>query len=72
MIESRGGTPLKDGILAIDLLRRPEMDYASIVALLEEQGMVDESVQEQVEIQTKYEGYIQNHYNKLKSETYGK
>lgn len=59
MIESRGGTPLKDGILAIDLLRRPEMDYASIVALLEEQGMVDESVQEQVEIQTKYEGYIQ-------------
>lgn len=59
MIESRGGTPLKDGILAIDLLRRPEMDYASVVALIEEQGMVDESVQEQVEIQTKYEGYIQ-------------
>jgi len=59
MIESRGGTPLKDGILAIDLLRRPEMDYASVVALIEEQGMIDESVQEQVEIQTKYEGYIQ-------------
>ncbi|UTH02422.1 tRNA uridine-5-carboxymethylaminomethyl(34) synthesis enzyme MnmG [Macrococcoides canis] len=59
MIESRGGTPLKDGILAIDLLRRPEMDYASVVALIEEQEMIDESVQEQVEIQTKYEGYIQ-------------
>ncbi|WP_414045391.1 tRNA uridine-5-carboxymethylaminomethyl(34) synthesis enzyme MnmG [Macrococcus equi] len=59
MIASRGGTALKDGILAIDLLRRPEMDYQSVVALIEGSSAIDEAVAEQVEIQTKYEGYIQ-------------
>ncbi|MCD8861416.1 tRNA uridine-5-carboxymethylaminomethyl(34) synthesis enzyme MnmG [Mammaliicoccus sciuri] len=59
VIESRGGTALKDGILALDLLRRPEMDYAAIMEILQETSPVDEEVQEQVEIQTKYEGYIQ-------------
>lgn len=59
VIESRGGTALKDGILALDLLRRPEMDYAAIMEILQETSPVDEDVQEQVEIQTKYEGYIQ-------------
>ncbi|WP_414047392.1 tRNA uridine-5-carboxymethylaminomethyl(34) synthesis enzyme MnmG [Macrococcus equi] len=59
MIASRGGTALKDGILAIDLLRRPEMDYQSVAALIEGSIAIDEAVAEQVEIQTKYEGYIQ-------------
>ncbi|MBG9204571.1 tRNA uridine-5-carboxymethylaminomethyl(34) synthesis enzyme MnmG [Mammaliicoccus sciuri] len=59
VIESRGGTALKDGILALDLLRRPEMDYVAIMEILQETSPVDEDVQEQVEIQTKYEGYIQ-------------
>ncbi|MCG7419253.1 tRNA uridine-5-carboxymethylaminomethyl(34) synthesis enzyme MnmG [Macrococcus epidermidis] len=59
MIASRGGTALKDGILAIDLLRRPEMDYNSVVSLIDSDITVDEAVAEQVEIQTKYEGYIQ-------------
>lgn len=59
VIESRCGTALKDGILALDLLRRPEMDYAAIMEILQETSPVDEDVQEQVEIQTKYEGYIQ-------------
>ncbi|MCU7557918.1 tRNA uridine-5-carboxymethylaminomethyl(34) synthesis enzyme MnmG [Macrococcus capreoli] len=59
MIASRGGTALKDGILAIDLLRRPEMDYHSVASLIDSEITVDEAVAEQVEIQTKYEGYIQ-------------
>ncbi|GGI42865.1 tRNA uridine-5-carboxymethylaminomethyl(34) synthesis enzyme MnmG [Mammaliicoccus stepanovicii] len=59
VIESRGGSALKDGILALDLLRRPEMDYQAIMEVLEETSPVSEDVQEQVEIQTKYEGYIQ-------------
>ena len=59
MIASRGGAALKDGILAIDLLRRPEMDYNAVVTLLDNEVTVDEAVAEQVEIQTKYEGYIQ-------------
>ncbi|WHI60071.1 tRNA uridine-5-carboxymethylaminomethyl(34) synthesis enzyme MnmG [Mammaliicoccus lentus] len=59
VIESRGGSALKDGILALDLLRRPEMDYNAIMEILQETSPVNEDIQEQVEIQTKYEGYIQ-------------
>lgn len=59
VIANHGGTALKDGILALDLLRRPEMDYASIIDILEEQQSVSDEVAEQIEIQTKYEGYIQ-------------
>ncbi|WP_210619632.1 tRNA uridine-5-carboxymethylaminomethyl(34) synthesis enzyme MnmG [Mammaliicoccus lentus] len=59
VIESHGGSALKDGILALDLLRRPEMDYNAIMEILQETSPVNEDIQEQVEIQTKYEGYIQ-------------
>ena len=58
VIKERGGTPLKDGILALDLLRRPEMDYMSIMEILEEEVQLDQLEYEQIEIQTKYEGYI--------------
>lgn len=58
VIEKRGGTPLKDGILALDLLRRPEMDYMSILEILKEEVQLDQLEYEQIEIQTKYEGYI--------------
>lgn len=59
LVASRGGTALKDGILAIDLLRRPEMNYQSVVSLIDGDIIIDQEVAEQVEIQTKYEGYIQ-------------
>ncbi|WJP97803.1 tRNA uridine-5-carboxymethylaminomethyl(34) synthesis enzyme MnmG [Macrococcus bovicus] len=58
LIAERGGAPLKDGILAIDLLKRPEMDYAAIREILADDIEVSEEVAEQVEIQTKYAGYI--------------
>lgn len=58
VIEANGGSRLKDGILAIDLLRRPEMTYNTILEILEESHQLPEAVEEQVEIQTKYEGYI--------------
>lgn len=58
IIEQHGGSRLKDGILAIDLLRRPEMTYDIILELLEEEHQLNADVEEQVEIQTKYEGYI--------------
>src|SRR5699024_4963507 len=58
VIESRSGTLLKDGILAFDLLKRPEMDYESIMEILEEDIEISKEEYEQVEIQTKYDGYI--------------
>ncbi|RIN28687.1 tRNA uridine-5-carboxymethylaminomethyl(34) synthesis enzyme MnmG [Staphylococcus succinus] len=58
IIEAQGGSRLKDGILALELLRRPEMTYDLIIDILDEAHHLPEDVEEQVEIQTKYEGYI--------------
>ena len=73
VIESKGGSRLKDGILAIDLLRRPEMTYDTILEILEEDHQLPDAVEEQVEIQTKYEGYINKSLQQVeKSKTYGR
>ncbi|AJC97108.1 tRNA uridine-5-carboxymethylaminomethyl(34) synthesis enzyme MnmG [Staphylococcus hyicus] len=58
IIEREGGSRLKDGILAKELLRRPEMTYTTILEILEETSHLGSDIEEQVEIQTKYEGYI--------------
>ena len=58
VVESKGGTRLKDGILAIELLRRPEMTYQDIMTILGEESLLTSDEQEQVEIEVKYEGYI--------------
>ncbi|TVT28035.1 tRNA uridine-5-carboxymethylaminomethyl(34) synthesis enzyme MnmG [Salinicoccus cyprini] len=58
IIAEKGGTALKDGILAIELLRRPEMDYDSIMTIMEDETTLTQEEYEQVEIQVKYEGYI--------------
>ncbi|WP_223702783.1 tRNA uridine-5-carboxymethylaminomethyl(34) synthesis enzyme MnmG [Sutcliffiella deserti] len=58
-IRSAGGTELKDGIRAADLLKRPEMNYEHIHALVPAEKELGPDVAEQVEIQVKYEGYIQ-------------
>ncbi len=44
----------------LDLLRRPEMDYAALLSVPELQpGAADPLVAEQVQIQSKYAGYLQ-------------
>ncbi|REI10562.1 tRNA uridine-5-carboxymethylaminomethyl(34) synthesis enzyme MnmG [Staphylococcus felis] len=58
IITREGGSELKDGILAKELLRRPEMTYDTILEILDETTELSADVREQVEIQTKYEGYI--------------
>jgi tRNA uridine 5-carboxymethylaminomethyl modification enzyme len=47
-------------VTALDLLRRPELDYAAIAAIdeLAPEVMPDPSVIEQLEIEAKYAGYI--------------
>ncbi|MBS4201410.1 tRNA uridine-5-carboxymethylaminomethyl(34) synthesis enzyme MnmG [Bacillus sp. FJAT-49732] len=59
MIIQAGGSPLKDGIRASDLLKRPEMSYAQIAELAPAEQELQKDVIEQVEIQIKYEGYIE-------------
>ncbi|MFG6118664.1 tRNA uridine-5-carboxymethylaminomethyl(34) synthesis enzyme MnmG [Thalassobacillus sp. B23F22_16] len=58
IIEQAGGTPLKEAVRASDLLRRPEMNYEMIETLTAPDKELPADVKEQVEIQTKYSGYI--------------
>ena len=59
LIASAGGSELKDGIKAADLLKRPEMTYAHIEQISPSEKPLTDEIKEQVEIQIKYEGYIQ-------------
>ncbi|WP_404330606.1 tRNA uridine-5-carboxymethylaminomethyl(34) synthesis enzyme MnmG [Mesobacillus maritimus] len=59
LIRSLGGSELKDGIRAADFLRRTEISYSHIKQLIPSETELDSDVEEQVEIQIKYEGYIE-------------
>jgi len=51
-------TPLKDGISALDLMKRPELTYGHILQILGDEQAVTDEVAEQVEVSVKYAGYI--------------
>ncbi|HWL24754.1 MAG TPA: tRNA uridine-5-carboxymethylaminomethyl(34) synthesis enzyme MnmG [Ureibacillus sp.] len=59
VIRSVGGTELKDGIRAADLVKRTEMNYDLVASLSPSEIQLSNEVKEQIEIQLKYEGYIQ-------------
>lgn len=62
------GEPLAKSSTAIELLRRPSVDYQGLMTLLGEDKSVADDVAEQVMIQVKYAGYInrqQNEVNRL-------
>ncbi|MGM8215783.1 tRNA uridine-5-carboxymethylaminomethyl(34) synthesis enzyme MnmG [Bacillaceae bacterium W0354] len=65
LIKDLGGSLLKDGIKASDLLRRPEIKYEHIVQIVPNEEKLPDDVIEQVEIQIKYEGYIQKSYQQV-------
>ncbi len=44
---------------ALDLLRRPNIDYANLLDILDEENRQDEQVVDQLEVQAKYAGYIE-------------
>lgn len=59
LIQQLGGSPLKDGVRASDLLKRPEMTYELLMQLAPTEEELPIDVTEQVEIQIKYAGYIE-------------
>jgi len=59
------GEPLNKVNSAIELLRRPNVDYQGLLTLLGEEKTVAEDVSEQVVIQTKYAGYITRQQNEI-------
>lgn len=59
MLVERGTAPLETGAHASDLIRRPQISYQDLAPFDLERPNLPDEVTEQVEIQIKYEGYIQ-------------
>ncbi len=57
--------PLARNYKAADLLRRPEIDYACLTAIIGEGEGVTTSVAEQVEIQARYSGYLERQQDEI-------
>jgi len=58
-------TPLKSGTTLAELLKRPELDYDKLKEIDFERKELPWDVQEQVNIQIKYEGYILRQMNQV-------
>jgi tRNA uridine 5-carboxymethylaminomethyl modification enzyme len=65
VIRSVGGTELKDGIRGADLVKRTEMNYDLVASLTPSDVELSEEIKEQIEVQLKYEGYIQKALNQV-------
>lgn len=59
LLRKKGAAPIKEAVKAARLLKRPELDYRDVASLLPDNGRrIPDEVAQQVEIQIKYEGYI--------------
>ena len=57
-LEEHNSTLLKSGITLAELVKRPELNYGVLACLDPDRPELPEDVQEQVNIEIKYEGYI--------------
>jgi len=73
ILEANGSTSLKTGTTLAELVKRPELSYSTIIELDPKRPQLDSDVIEQVNINLKYEGYIDRqlrqveHFKKLES-----
>ncbi|MGN0501363.1 MAG: tRNA uridine-5-carboxymethylaminomethyl(34) synthesis enzyme MnmG [Ruminococcus sp.] len=59
ILVSRETSEITTGVRLIDLLKRPQLGYEELKAVDTERPSLDPNIFEQVEIEIKYEGYIQ-------------
>lgn len=71
LLESYGSIPLNTGTTLTELIRRPELDYKKLEQIDKERPVLPYEVEEQVNINIKYDGYISRqikqveHFKKL-------
>ncbi|MFA5905503.1 MAG: tRNA uridine-5-carboxymethylaminomethyl(34) synthesis enzyme MnmG [Desulfobacula sp.] len=63
---ARGTTPITNGVKLEQLLKRAELDYASLKHIFPPSEPVLERAEEQAEIEITYEGYIQRQHGEIK------
>ena len=59
ILVSRETSPITTGIRLIELMKRPQLGYEALAPIDTDRPSLDPNVMEQVEIEIKYEGYIQ-------------
>ncbi len=59
LLVSRETSEITTGVRLIDLLKRPQLDYACLTPFDKDRPNLEPNLFEQVEIEIKYEGYIQ-------------
>ena len=62
---ANGSTPLLGAVTLADLIKRPELNYEVLAVIDDERPKLSEAVGEQVNINIKYEGYIEREYRQV-------
>ena len=57
-LERRGSAPLSNRVSLMELMKRPEVDYASLAEIDPDRPELSSHALDQVQVQIKYEGYI--------------
>ena len=64
-LESKGSTPLKSAVSLFELLRRPEIKYDDTAVIDGERPALSSHQKNMMEVQIKYEGYIQKQQQRI-------
>ena len=64
-LESRNTKPIHQGVHLGKLLKRKELDYSTVEILAKSPDTIGDAVAHQVEIEVKYEGYIQKQLREI-------
>ncbi|KMT21750.1 tRNA uridine-5-carboxymethylaminomethyl(34) synthesis enzyme MnmG [Clostridium cylindrosporum] len=67
ILEENNSSPLKTGISLYELLKRPEITYSMVRMLDDSDVSLPLSIQEEVQIQVKYKGYIDKQIEQVES-----
>lgn len=65
ILVSRETSPIKSGIRLVELLKRPQITYNDLKKVDKERPNLEDDIFEQVEIETKYEGYIKRQKSQI-------
>ncbi|MEG0617453.1 MAG: tRNA uridine-5-carboxymethylaminomethyl(34) synthesis enzyme MnmG [Oscillospiraceae bacterium] len=67
ILEAKGEPPLLSGVTALDLLRRPCINYDDIIEMTGKSNEVTHFIGERIETEIKYEGYIRRQRAQINS-----
>lgn len=65
MLESKGTSPINQGVKFIELLKRPQIDYRDLAVFDDNAPVLEHDIIDKLEINVKYEGYIKTQTDKI-------